>query len=1408
MRHKVAKSKRLKRTRERWRAFRLEPLEDRLLLSTVSWVGGSGSWNTAGNWSTDTIPQAGDTVIISKTGSIQVTLTGSASVSSISVTGDTLDLSGGTLTLAASSSINAGGSLVLSSASLVMSSGTTFTNSGSITVNPLSQMSVGTYSQTSGGSLTLPSGTLLNTVANNLLSNAGFESPTAGNSTTDPSNWGDWGTSYLSTQYAHLGAQSVVESGSNSGVNQSFSATPGVSYIATVYAMTPSTAKLTGPEVGLLNLLFYNSSGTQVGSDGITVLNANSAAGGPNSGSVGNQGWNFYSTTGVAPVGTTTVTIALQVGPYSGISGTAGGSVFFDDAQLGITAVASAAVSATSVSNSGTISIGDADEINDSGAFTQTSTGTLTILLGGPSAGGLYGSLDATGAASLGGTLKANLTNSYSPTVGDSFTLLDYSSLSGAFSSVTLPSGSSYVFQSGINPTYLGISALPTAPATSVNIGTVLDSASPNLVGINLAYWDDQLNTSETQSMVEAAGLDIFRFPGGSASDDFHFNVANNYGDPSANTIPQFAEFVDNAGGQGMVTIDYGSGSPQEAEAEAAYLIGSPSDTTVIGNGQEWNDSTKSWQTVNWQTVGYWAGLRAASPLQTNDGLNFLRIDRAVPFTGINYWEVGNEEYGNWEVDHYAPSGVGGNSTSPYNYPAAYAQFAASFSAFVTADKMLPSILIGIDSGDPSGKSDNNWTANVLADGFADGFVPGFISDHNYMQAPGSESDSFLLNDTVSDLASILDWSTRAADYHTLLVNALGSSKAAGVQLMATEFNSVYADPGKQSTSLVNGLFVADSIGSLLNSGYTGGLVWDLRNGWDTGENNSSTLYGWREGGDYGILGDPNDSDPPSTGPYVPYPTYFSEQLASKIVRAGGEAVSASSSYSGFDVYAVLEANGHLDLMVINKNPDAAVTEQFNLTGFTANGQAEFWQYGEAQDYAQSQSSNGASSLANFAASLTFSGNSFSYAFPAYSMTVIDLTPLLTVATAAAANPNPSVGTFATALSALGSENGSGSNLTYTWSATGPAPVTYTGAANDSSAAKNITADFTQIGIYNFLVTITDAGGQTVTSPVQVTILPTFAGETGSIVMISLNNVDPITVATSGSNTTVTEAGYQYSFSGVTGITVDGATSTAVLNFDGPLAVPFTFAADGNTVLNVVSGTLTFAADIGGTISLGTLSVSSGAEVIITPTTSNTPSTLSVNSLSIGSTARLDVTNNEVLVNYVAGNDPISTIAGWIASGYANAAWNGAGIISSPAGTNSSYGLGYSDAADAGNPVGLPTGEIEILYTLLGGANLDGKVNGSDFTLMSAHFNQSGCSWDEGDFNYDGDVNGSDFVLQSENLNQFANLSAATAAASTTATVASTAAAPAITTVSGSDSNDVVGTVLGKHAAKKKSRHG
>jgi hypothetical protein len=448
------------------------------------------------------------------------------------------------------------------------------------------------------------------------------------------------------------------------------------------------------------------------------------------------------------------------------------------------------------------------------------------------------------------------------------------------------------------------------------------------------------------------------------------------------------ASFISSVNGVGLLTLDYGSGSPQEAAAFLAYLNAQPSNTTVIGMGITWNDTTNQWVTKNWQTAGYWASLRAATPLPQDDGLNFLRIGRAAPF-GIHFFEVGNEVYGSWETDHHGQ----GNKTGLPHDPATYVAFAKRFATY--AASIDPSISIGLVTGSVNSYF-NNWTANVLTQCVRQGLTPGFLSDHSYMQGPGSESDSFLLTQTVSDPNpqnpnSPLSWSQRAAGYRQLLRQILGKA-AARVELLATEYNSVYSNPGKQMTSLVNGLFVADSIGSILETEYNAALVWDLRNGWDTGNNNSSSLYGWRQGGDYGILGSSNGS-PPSTGTYVPYPTYFAEQLLSLMVHNGDTVVHAVSDDINLAVYAVREANGHLDLLVINKSATTDLTGNFQITGFVPAAQAQVWQYGKVQDTAQSQTTDGSSALANFIATLTLNGSNFSFVFPSYSMTVLDLTP-------------------------------------------------------------------------------------------------------------------------------------------------------------------------------------------------------------------------------------------------------------------------------------------------------------------------------------------------------------------------------------------------------------------------------
>jgi hypothetical protein len=137
------------------------------------------------------------------------------------------------------------------------------------------------------------------------------------------------------------------------------------------------------------------------------------------------------------------------------------------------------------------------------------------------------------------------------------------------------------------------------------------------------------------------------------------------------------------------------------------------------------------------------------------------------------------------------------------------------------------------------------------------------------------------------------------------------------------------------------------------------------------------------------------------------------------------------------------------------------------------------------------------------------------------------------------------------------------------------------------------------------------------------------------------------------------------------------------------------------------------------------------------------------------------VGNNIVYINYGNAADPISTVAGYLKLGFNGGTWNGFGIVSSVAAANSTnYGVGYADSADAGNPANLPTSTIKIMYTLLGDANLDGIVNGTDFAIVATNFNTNVSGWDQGDFDYNDIVNGTDFGDISVNFNKGINIAA------------------------------------------------
>jgi hypothetical protein len=142
-------------------------------------------------------------------------------------------------------------------------------------------------------------------------------------------------------------------------------------------------------------------------------------------------------------------------------------------------------------------------------------------------------------------------------------------------------------------------------------------------------------------------------------------------------------------------------------------------------------------------------------------------------------------------------------------------------------------------------------------------------------------------------------------------------------------------------------------------------------------------------------------------------------------------------------------------------------------------------------------------------------------------------------------------------------------------------------------------------------------------------------------------------------------------------------------------------------------------------------------------------------------TSQLDLSNDDMAIDYTGVSSPLATTRNELKNGYAGGSWNGNGIISTNAKLSGAHkaAIGYTDTAlsNPGTFDGAPTNSSMVLlkYTLSGDANLDSAVNALDFNALASNFGQNAGAefWWQGDFNYDGNVNTLDFSALAANFN-------------------------------------------------------
>jgi hypothetical protein len=268
------------------------------------------------------------------------------------------------------------------------------------------------------------------------------------------------------------------------------------------------------------------------------------------------------------------------------------------------------------------------------------------------------------------------------------------------------------------------------------------------------------------------------------------------------------------------------------------------------------------------------------------------------------------------------------------------------------------------------------WTPVLMSTLKNLGVTPDFAIYHWYPEYTDTESDPFLLQGTSN-------WIGDAADLRQQITNYFGPG-GTNIELVCTENNSNSGSQGKQSVSLVNGLYYADSLCQLMKTEFNSFIWWDLRNGTDNGGNLDPSLYGWRLYGDLGAINGAGDSLTNR------YPPFFTAKLLQFFVRAGDTVLSASSDYSLLPAYAVRRKDGALTLLVVNKDSGSNFTAQIALNGFTPAPAAAVYSYGMPQDNA-AETGVGSCDIAQ--SSFGVAAASFNYSFAPYSVTVFAFAP-------------------------------------------------------------------------------------------------------------------------------------------------------------------------------------------------------------------------------------------------------------------------------------------------------------------------------------------------------------------------------------------------------------------------------
>jgi alpha-L-arabinofuranosidase len=411
------------------------------------------------------------------------------------------------------------------------------------------------------------------------------------------------------------------------------------------------------------------------------------------------------------------------------------------------------------------------------------------------------------------------------------------------------------------------------------------------LIGTNMGLWNYPTRywNPTTGKLLRQWKPGLVRIPGGSWSDEYFWNGNGvmkwvRYDFPWSGGFELQKKIDASKFKNGKWKIDY-----------SGYAPGFRINKDGTASGFHGNFDVKRMMDYIYETIGAKVLITVnAGTGNAKMAAEWVRWANKKGKYGVEYWEVGNELEGRWEMGHYRPDG---SEMTGKKYAEKFAEFAKAMKA------VDPSIKIG---GPASGAAYAGFTKALLANA---GKHVDFISFHHYPEKQSLVDDKTLFG-------HIFKFDGVVAKIRAM-IEKYQPDRADEIELGVTEWNCKLTED-RQSADMTSGLWTCLFVGEMMKTSV------DFANQWD--------IFTQKEKGGHCVLHFTRD------GRIVPKSQYWAFWLWRN--HMGDELIASKVSGGSGKLYSIATRrdDGWLSVMIVNISRTDKAAVKLDLKGFKPAG--------------------------------------------------------------------------------------------------------------------------------------------------------------------------------------------------------------------------------------------------------------------------------------------------------------------------------------------------------------------------------------------------------------------------------------------------------------------------------------